>query len=152
MLPTNQRQCVSVCPQKCLARSAGLDSFLTYVAVEELQRTRIQTAWNWLVANNPIYADPGLLVVDPVVTGTLSVQDPNSSMATAERRQVFPGSVIQLQGQGPRAGDELLKEAIAGLGVLPGCEVKYTDPAVLVKIFPSCFPKESVPSSFAIPA
>ncbi|KAF9116291.1 hypothetical protein BGX30_005980, partial [Mortierella sp. GBA39] len=101
--------------------------------IEEPQRMHIQSTWNWLDVNNPIYADLGPLLIDPVVIGALSMQDPDKRLATTERQQVYSESVIQLQGQGPRAGDESLEDLVAGVDVSTGCEVKYTNPAIMME-------------------
>lgn len=52
---------------------------------------------------------------------------------------MFPWTVIELESQGPRAGDESLEDVVAGIDTSSE-EVKYTDPNILVKIFPELFP------------
>lgn len=126
--------------RKSLGLSSGLSSFLIDHTIPQPQRARIESAWNWLVENNPLYSDLGPMAVDPSFGGRLEVNDRENQRSTLERQVLFPGTVIELTNQGPRAGDEPLEDVVAGIEMSSGQEVKYSDPDILVKIFPDLFP------------
>lgn len=123
---------VSIYPStRALSRHDGLQWLLHDPSVDEADIQCITAAWEWLIANNPLY--DGFEMPMPGEEMEVEEEEPG------QENIAFPSSIMAAGEAGPRAGDVQMQELEAG--VTPqGAPVSFKDESLMATIFPHLFP------------
>lgn len=122
-----------------LSSNAGMDSFVQNSSLPAADRDRITRAWNWLRANNPLWADSWPIPILPEQLGQ-AVVDVGTGQAAHPGQQDFPGVYCASLDPGPRAGDVQMENLVVGVNIEDDTAVTFKSPVLMLNLFPDLFP------------